>query len=473
MSKQQHILPYDIEAVEDAGAVTAHAGLPLVVETMRALGVDEAIGEHVHTQQRRSGYGDVEKVEAFVLLMAAGGDCIEDIELLRADAGLGRLLGRQLPSPDVLRNYLYLFHSDELVAEAKGGLRRGETAYVPEENALLEGLHRVRTALVRAVAARGKATRATLDHDATIQEANKREALPHYKGGRGYQPSAMYWCEQDLVVAAEYRDGNVPAGMDNLRLIRRGFAALPPSVTSYFFRADSACYEETVLKWLANPARQGGPTGPIGFAISADMTRELRQACEAVAGADWQTCDRRSDAEVCCADVEFAPGNWPRDAEPLRYVAVRIRKTQGQLFASGGDTLYFAVASNRRDLGPVELVRWHREKAGTIEQLHDVSKNELAARVPPCGRFGANAAWYRLVLLTYNVLSAMKSLALPPSMATARPKRMRFALFHIAGRITKHAGKLVLRIAAAFVRLTRLIEARARLKLLAQTVPAS
>ena len=109
-------------------------------------------------------------------------------------------------------------------------------------------------------------------------------------------------------------------------------------------------------------------------------------------------------------------------------MALPIRKKQGHLFGGGYDTKYLAVVSNRRELPAPELIRWHWEKAGTIEHVHDVTKNDLAAAVPPCGRFGANAAWYRLSLLTYNVLSAMKWLALPPSMETARPKRMRFSL---------------------------------------------
>ena len=70
--------------------------------------------------------------------------------------------------------------------------------------------------------------------------------------------------------------------------------------------------------------------------------------------------------------------------------------------------------SNRWDVPAPALLRWHWQKAGTIELVHDITKNELGAAVPPCGRFGANAAWYRLSLLTYNVLSALKSLALPP-----------------------------------------------------------
>lgn len=336
-------------------------------------------------------------------------------------------------------------------------------AYIPTESAPLLGLARANVVLVHAVAAQQRITRATLDHDATIQQAHKKEAFAHYKGGRGYQPAAIHWAELGMSVADEYRDGNVPAAMSNLPLIQRGFAGLPAMIEQLYFRADSACYEDMILKWLANPERQEGPKGTIGFTISADMTEPLRRVCEAVPEQAWTLCDDRLTETVMCADVEYTPGDWPKDAQPLRYVALRIRKKQGHLFGGGFDTKYLAVVSNRRELSGPELIRWHWEKAGTIEHLHDVTKNELGAGVPPCGRFGANAAWYRLSLLTYNVLSAMKWLALPPSMEAARPKRMRFALFSMAGRIVSHAGKLVLRIGREAEALASLIAARVRI----------
>ena len=57
---------------------------------------------------------------------------------------------------------------------------------------------------------------------------------------------------------------------------------------------------------------------------------------------------------------------------------------------------YFAVVINRWELQSGELIEWHREKAGTIEAVHDVLKNELSAGVMPSKYFGANAAWLRL-----------------------------------------------------------------------------
>lgn len=466
---RQGVLPYTVEVVPEADTLTARAGLPLVLETLRALGVAEVIHEAVSVRQRASGYTETEKVEALVLLLAAGGTCLDDIEVLKADPGLTRLVGRRLPGADTLRQFLYAFHDDELIAAAQSARPAGTVAYIPDENAALQGLARVNTALVHRVAAQGRGTRATLDYDGTIQESHKREAQAHYQGGRGYQPAACYWVEQDLVVADEYRDGNVPAGMATLPVIQRGFASLPLTVTEYFFRADSASYDEPVLKWLVDSARPGGPRGPIGFTISADMTDPLRRLCAAVPEDTWALLEVRAAETVRWAEVEFTPGEWPKDAWPLRYLVLQIRKTQGELFTTGSDTKYLAVVTNRTGAGAA-LIRWHWQKAGTIELVHDVTKNELGAAVPPCGRFGANAAWYRLSLFTYNVLSAMKALVLPAPLATARPKRLRFALFTLAGRLITHAGQLVLRISAEAERLVGLIAARTRLVVLQQRI---
>jgi hypothetical protein len=260
--------------------------------------------------------------------------------------------------------------------------------------------------------------------------------------------------------------------MATLPLIRQAFASLPSTVTTFAFRADTACYDERTLQWLADPQRPGGPRGPIGFTIGADMTEQLHAVCAAVPEPAWQLCEDRPDETVHCTEVACFPGDWPKQAQPLRYVALRLRKKQGELFASGADTKYLALVSNRWALSPAALLRWHWQKAGTIELVHAITKNELGAAVPPCGRFGANAAWYRLSLLTYNVLSALKSLALPPALSAARPKRLRFALFTLAGRLVTHAGQLVLRVSAAAEALAGLIAARTRLALVAQALPA-
>jgi len=64
---------------------------------------------------------------------------------------------------------------------------------------------------------------ATLDQDATLVETTKLDALYSYKGFKAYQPFNTWWSEQELVLHTEFRDGNVPAGYEQLRGIERGF----------------------------------------------------------------------------------------------------------------------------------------------------------------------------------------------------------------------------------------------------------
>ncbi len=159
--------------------------------------------------------------------------------------------------------------------------------------------------------------------------------------------------------------------------------------------------------------------------------------------------------------MSFVPGEKSehKDTEPLRYVAMRIRKRQEDLFDDGTRSKHFAILTNIGEWKAARLIQWHREKAGTIEGVHDVMKNELAGGVLPCKYFGANAAWLRLASLSHNVMTALKRVALPPELLAARPKRLRFLIFNTPGRLIHHARKIILRLATTTDRLATWLEA--------------
>ena len=69
-----------------------------------------------------------------------------------------------------------------------------------------------------------------------------------------------------------------------------------------------------------------------------------------------------------------------------------------------------------------------------------------AGGVMPSKYFGANAAWRRLAVLTFNVLTALKRPALPPELLAARPKRLRFLIFTTPGKLLHHARRALLRL---------------------------
>jgi len=446
----QGILPFEIEEVEGISRVTSYAGLPLLAETFRASGAAEAVRRWVRTRRRRRdrGLSDVELVESFVLMLAAGGECNDDFNQLRSDAALAETLGHALPSPSRAKQFLYAFHDDER-DEGVEEQRRLFPSLVREENASLAGLHEALRATAAAAQAHQEEFRATIDLDATIIVSDKREAAMTYAGERGYQPVVAWWAEKELIVADEFRDGNVPAGSEPLRCLQKAVATLPGGIERLYVRADSAAYEHEFLNWCREDTCGHAP---IIFAVSADMSVQLRRAITALPEKAWRFMDAKGDRVRSWAEVEFIPSgpSVKKGRAPDRYLAIRIRPQQGELFADGSHVKHFAIVTNDWGRDGDAIIEWHRGKAGTVEKLHDVMKNDLGAGVMPCGRFGANAAWFRLNALTHNLLSILRRTALPRWLSKARPKRLRFHVLCVAGEVIHHARKLTIRVFGDF-----------------------
>ena len=457
-------LPFEYQVVPDAqaAAFTAHGGLPLVLDTMRITGVSAALDEHLHFRKRQSGYSERELIEAMVLLIAVGGECMEDIGALGEDRALLGLLGvEKLPSPDALRAALQSFHDESKLEQARAALGDGERALRVRASERLEQLGRVNTALIAAMHRAHPVPIATLEADASIIESHKRQATPHYEGGRGYQPVVVYWVEHDVIVHTEFRDGNVPAGKEPLRALKDGVAALPAAMRRRF-RGDSAFYESHTLRFLMDPTHAFER-----FTVSADMGAELRALCVAAPPEAWQLLEERANESVWFTEVEFTPGELPKNAQPLRTIAIRFDPRQGNLFDGDGrarGVKYLAIVSNDWQEDAGKLVRWHWQKAGSIERVHDVLKNELGAGVLPCAEFGANAAWFFINALTYNILSALKTSGLPPALRDARPKRLRLRVLNLGAQIISHARSVLARVGETLAAGVELLRVRPRLK---------
>ncbi len=180
----QGALPFVYEAEPDGDEVTVWAGLPLIEEVLRQIRLDKPASE-LGIRERDRGFSEFEMVCSAVLLQASGGECLDDLLVLKRDRALAKLLGRECPSPDAMRRFLEGFHDETHFAErpTKPGV-----AWIAPESDPLKKLAEVVRYVVRVMAKNEPValTTATIDHDATIIEAHKKDARPHYKGGRGY-----------------------------------------------------------------------------------------------------------------------------------------------------------------------------------------------------------------------------------------------------------------------------------------------
>ena len=468
MSLPRGRLSFKVEIEKHPESLTSYAGLPLVIEAARSVGLVESAARHLRQPTRPNGYPAETLVEMTLAAISVGAKSPEDVARLGQDRGFRRLVGlSRFPSADTILRFLNAAHE---LPDWRAGVEG--KAILPPESGRLQGLAQVNREAVAAAQASLKFKQATLDLDATLIKSAKREALRTYEGYRGYQPWVAVWAEANLVVADQFREGNVPACFDALSQFQATLAGLPPGIEQLFVRADSALYDQKAMRWMDR--REG--CEHITFAISADMSPELRAACMATPDSQWKPLMKPSEYGPIPTDDELAeidfvpeePGRKKTDL-PLRFIAIRKKGEQQTLFGGTDGLFYLAIATNLRDAGPEHVWNWHREKCGTIEHVHDVLKNELAAGVMPCGRFQANAAWFRLNILAYNLLSMLKSLGLPQRMGALRPASLRFHLLNVAGRIIEHGRRLVLRLPFAQGFVTLYEACRDRLWALAKT----
>jgi hypothetical protein len=215
--------------------------------------------------------------------------------------------------------------------------------------------------------------------------------------------------------------------------------------------------------------------GRIEFAIGCDVTKEFRKAvCEAE---EWKPVMKKRDgkweptgrewAEVCFIPSEIA---YSKNAPAYRYLATREPLKQEALpeqLALPFPTMkmdaqnfkIFGIVTNR-NLNGSEIVNWLYERCGKSEEAHSIMKEDLAGRKLPSSDFGANAAWWSIMVLAMNLHSAMKQLVLKGALVQKRMKAIRFSLISLPGRVMEGAHEMMIRIAQGHPSFEVLLRAR-------------
>jgi len=305
-----------------------------------------------------------------------------------------------------------------------------------------------------------------------------------YEGYAAYQPINTWWAEQGLVVHTEFRDGNVPAGFEQRRVLEEALECVPEGVKKVRLRSDTAGYQHDLLRYCDKEDNQR--CGRIEFTVGCDVSVEFKKAVLEVSEEDWVVLRKRERsgeliesarqwAEVCY--VPNAIGRSKKGPE-YRYIAIRERM-QDQLMLPGmeEDEKGLRFQSMRKDgvrykvFGIVtnmdwegqELIEWHYKRCGRSEQAHRVMKEDLAGGRLPSGDFGENAAWWWIMVLAFNLNAALQSLVLGGRWVSKRMKAMRFYLINIPARVMERSRQLSLRLSAGDSAYGWLLQIRARI----------
>lgn len=495
MSRFSGLIPIVLEEDPTDCATTAYAGILPYLDLWKVLGMPSAVDRTVRICGEQ-GWMDRQIVQSMVLVNLIGGDCVTDVDKLEGDVGLGKMVrsselsglsldqrrkasrrfrgGRSRTFPAATQVYSFLEACHNEAEETK---RVAGRALVPAPNSHLLSLRALNTALVAQLQKQRPKKSATLDCDATLVPTETHSALFCYKHFRAYQPYNVWWAEQEVVLHSEFRDGNVPAGWNVLPVLKEALANLPEGVEQVFMRQDTAAYQTEVMAWCERE-KEHPQYGRILFTISADITKALREEIRKVT--DWTpevrvVGGRSRTTGREWAEVMFVPERHALLTdifEPFRYLVMRERlgdqlslldldpssaetdPSSGCPFPtmtlSGVAYKIHALVTNRRADPAAELIRWHYQRCGKSEEVHSIMKGDFAGGQLPSAKFGANAAWWALMILSLNFQSLLKRLVLGGGFIGKRMKAIRHALIHTAGRIVHHSRQYCLRVSHGF-----------------------
>lgn len=472
----ENVLNFQYQAEKKDAKLTRFAGLPLFIE----LAVKSGLTQGMETlKTKKYGWSDAEVLLSLIILNLVGGDSITDIDALEEDSGLRTLLmeldthgmrrqqkraymkrwrkkkERAVPSHGAIHRYLSVFHSPKENKKRVAG-----KAFIPTPNEALKKLMALNRILIDYKQANEPSTVATLDQDATLTKTYKYSAYFSYKKFKAYQPFNTYWSEQGMLLHSEFRDGNVNAGYEQLRILKEALALLPLSVVDVFLRSDSAGYQEELLRYCAEGLNER--LGVIHFAIASKVCKEIRDEAKQLKPEEWKTLyyedlkGIKTTTTQEYAEIIHIPDWAMKSQVKYRYYVIReamkfSKSTKEselpfQTIESHGQSYkLFAMVTNL-DWEGNKIIQWHRERCGKSEHVHSTQKSDLAGGKMPSGKFGVNAAWWQIMVLAFNLNRLMQTLVFPKQFKESRLKAIRFHLLELPGYVIYHARQWFLRV---------------------------
>jgi hypothetical protein len=418
-SLPQLILPIKLERSTER--LTSLGGLVVLEELARAVGLWEEVDRVLEGPKSGRGYQAHEFVQGLVWMLHAGGRRLEDLRELRAEHEVLGALGLEAV-PDAGTVGDWLRRQGRAGAEAIQQISRKLVApCLPSEEVIL-------------------------DVDATEIEAEKQEAAWTYHHVQGYMPLVGY--VDGVCVGHEFREGNQSPGAGILEFAQSCEAALPAGKRIYF-RSDSAAYQAKVINHYSQPGRS--------FSITADLDVAVKGEIRNLPERAWQPY-RTPEGIATDREIAETVHSMNGTEQAFRLIVLRWPNPQPNLFAADRYG-YHAVAANREE--PASAVIWKHNGRGNSENWHKELKSGLGMEQMPCGQFEANAMYFAIGVLAYNLAQLLKRQVLPASYRTATVATLRWKLYRMAGKLVCHARGWVLQIMADLEKWRLLQSARA------------
>jgi hypothetical protein len=403
-----------IEVMFDDQHLVADAGLILPATLAQHLGLRDLFDTHIDLGDAAGRANVGLKAMTLVHSALAGGDSIDDTDVLRAGA-TGTVLGHAVRAPSTLGTFLRSFtwgHARQLDKVAGVLLGRAWAAGAGPGDAPV-----------------------TIDVDSTICEtyglAKQGGTKFTYTHVRGYHPPVAAVAATGDVVHSRLRGGNANTTRGAAGFLTETFnrARAAGATGPLTLRADSGFYAGAV----AAACRKAD----VGFSITVKMNTAIRKAIATIGDDEWTPIPYFLDGADVAETVYRPFGN---KAPLVRLIVRRVRPTPGSQLALFVEYSYHGLITDRTGT-TLDLEADHRRHAVIEDVIRDL-KYGVGLNHLPSGKFGANAAWLGLNVIAHNLARWTSRIGLQETIIATDTLRRHH--LRLPGRITRSARRRTL-----------------------------
>lgn len=405
--------PVTVEVTSDGAGLVSHAGSALVAQVADKVGLTRALSRGLAgIKQRRRGHDPGRVFRDLAVMLVDGGECVSDLGVVReqdalfgavaSDSTAFRMIDRVASEPGLL---------DALrVAHARARERFWELHGAPE--------------------------RLTLDVDATLitTHSEKEKAAGTYKGGYGFHPLQVYLDETREALGGLLRPGNAGSNTaaDHVAALDLALTQIPARYVAsleILVRADTAGATHGLVDYCREARMR--------YSIGYELTEKVRGAILTIPTDAWigaldQDGSARKNGEVCEITGMVDLSGWPEDS---RLIVRRERPHPGaqMSFIDHDGYRFQAILTDQADPDIAVLECRHRQHAHVEDRIRDDKDTGLSKF--PFKEFQLNEVWLEIVMLAHDLIVWTQALLLDGELAKAEPKRLRYRLLHVAGRL--------------------------------------
>ena len=419
------ILPYKLATTKDQ--LTSRGGLLAIAQLMDSVSLAERVDQHFPKPQSNRGFSPSAYIRTLILMLHEGGCHLDDVRHLAEDSALRNVLGLDImPRASSIGAWL----------RKMGNSPGADKAWEAVNKALLQvALHQVK--------------KVTLDIDATEVVVNKADAQWTYNKNKGYMPMVGHIAETGQIVACDFRQGNAAPAKENFEFIKQCQKALPHGCSVGALRIDAAGYQTRIIQYCDEQH--------IDYAIRATMSPSIKQHIDALNERHWLPLVKRDGSLSqrqqtyrmlhCIGDYDKA-FDLVVQRQPIRQSTLDLGDESDSETHCVQGYIYRAIATNRATLTDSQVIHWYNQRAEDSENRIKELKLDFGGDTLPCSDFKANALYFRIAALAYNLFALMRQL-LPEELASHRVTTIRWRLYGMAAKVVNTGRQLYVKLQTA------------------------